>query len=116
LELFEKHSVRFVSVTQQFNTTCSIGRLTLNILLSLARFEREIVLERTRDKIFAARRKGEWVGGMPVLRYDVNPKSGRLIVNEGGSVPVRGISPLCLEHKALIPVVQEIERRGWKNK
>jgi len=116
MELFDKHSVSFVSVTQQFNTTSSMGRLTLNILLSFAQFEREIISERTRDKMSAARRKGKWVGGMPVLGYDVDPKGGRLIVNEDEAVQVRGMYQLYLEHKALIPVVQEIERRGWKNK
>jgi len=75
MEIFDKHSVSFVSVTQQFNTTSSMGRLTLNILLSFAQFEREIISERTRDKMSAARRKGKWVGGMPVLGYDVDPKA-----------------------------------------
>ena len=82
MELFDKHEVSFVSVTQQFNTTSSMGRLTLNILLSFAQFEREIIAERTRDKMSAARKKGKWVGGMPVLGYDVDPRGGRLIVNE----------------------------------
>jgi DNA invertase Pin-like site-specific DNA recombinase len=67
IEIFEKHTVSFVSVTQQFNTTNSLGRLTLNILLSFAQFEREIIAERTRDKMSAARRKGKWIGGRPVL-------------------------------------------------
>ena len=70
MEMFERHQVSFVSVTQQFNTTTSMGRLTLNILLSFAQFEREIISERTRDKIAAARRKGKWTGGRPVLGYD----------------------------------------------
>lgn len=64
VDRFDQHSVSFVSVTQQFNTTSSLGRLTLNILLSFAQFEREIIGERTRDKMSAARRKGKWVGGM----------------------------------------------------
>jgi site-specific DNA recombinase len=64
---FEKRGINFISVTQQFNTTASLGRLTLNILLSFAQFEREIIAERTRDKMAAARRKGKWVGGRPVL-------------------------------------------------
>ena len=81
MELFDKHAMSFVSVTQQFNTTSSMGRLTLNILLSFAQFEREIISERTRDKMSAARKKGKWVGGMPVLGYDVDRKGGRLIVN-----------------------------------
>jgi len=69
MELFDKHAVSFVSVTQQFNTTSSMGRLTLNILLSFAQFEREIISERTRDKMSTARRKGKWVGGQPVLAH-----------------------------------------------
>ena len=70
LSVFEKHKVSFVAVTQQFNTSTSLGRLTLNILLSFAQFERELIGERTRDKMSAARRKGKWVGGCPVLGYD----------------------------------------------
>ena len=77
LSVFEKRGVSFVSVTQEFNTTTSMGRLTLNILLSFAQFEREIISERTRDKISAARRKGKSIGGIPVLGYDVAPQGGR---------------------------------------
>jgi site-specific DNA recombinase len=73
VDRFDQGSVSFVSVTQQFNTTSSLGRLTLNIRLSFAQFEREIIGERTRDKMSAARRKGKWVGGTPVLGYDVVP-------------------------------------------
>jgi len=73
IDRFEQRSVSFVSVTHQFNTTTSLGRLTLNILLSFAQFEREIIGERTRVKISAARRKGKWTGGTPVLSYDVAP-------------------------------------------
>jgi site-specific DNA recombinase len=69
----------------------SLGRLTLNILLSFAQFEREIIGERTRDKMAAARRKGKWVGGMPVLGYDVAPQGGRLIVNRQEAEQVRNI-------------------------
>ena len=82
MELFERHQVAFVSVTQQFNTATSMGRLILNVLLSFAQFEREIISERTRDKIAAARRKGKWSGGMPRLGYDVDPRLKKLIVNE----------------------------------
>jgi len=82
MEAFDKKTLSFVSVTQQFNTTASLGRLTLNILLSFAQFEREIIAERTRDKMSAARRKGKWVGGVPVLGYDVGPHGGKLLVNE----------------------------------
>ena len=113
MELFDKHAVSFVSVTQQFNTTSSMGRLTLNILLSFAQFEREIISERTRDKMSAARKKGKWVGGMPVLGYDLDRKGGRLVVNEEEAQQVRAVYDLYMEHKALMPVVQELERRKW---
>jgi hypothetical protein len=75
--VFERHKVSFVSVTQQFNTSTSMGRLMLNVLLSFAQFEREIISERTRDKIAATRRKGKWAGGMPMLGYDVGPVAHR---------------------------------------
>ena len=113
MERFDRYGVSFVSVTQQFNTTSSMGRLTLNILLSFAQFEREIISERTRDKMSGARRKGKWVGGMPVLGYDVASGGGRLIVNAEEAAQVRAIYQLYLDHKALIPVVQELDRRGW---
>ncbi len=82
LEVFERNQVAFVSVTQQFNTTNSMGRLMLNVLLSFAQFERELISERTRDKIAAARRKGKWSGGMPLLGYDIEPQGGKLRMNE----------------------------------
>jgi DNA invertase Pin-like site-specific DNA recombinase len=78
LEVFERNQIAFVSVTQQFNTTNSMGRLMLNVLLSFAQFEREILSERTRDKIAAARRKGKWSGGMPLLGYDIDPQGGNV--------------------------------------
>src|ERR1700733_10430144 len=81
MELFEKYGVCFVSITQQFNTNSSLGRLTLNILLSFAQFEREIISERTRDKQVAARKKGKWTGGHIVLGYDLDSQAGKLIVN-----------------------------------
>src|ERR1700761_8306038 len=80
VELFDKHNVSFVSVTQQFNTTTSMGRLTLNVLLSFAQFEREVTSERIRDKISASKRKGLWVGGMAPLGYDT--KDRRLVIEE----------------------------------
>jgi len=118
METFDKHGVSFVSVTQQFNTTHSMGRLTLNILLSFAQFEREIIGERIRDKIAAQRRKGKWAGGIPVLGYDVdrsNP-SPKLVVNAEEAVQVRRIFSLYLELGSLLPVVEEVTRRGWCNK
>src|SRR5205823_7948956 len=89
LSLFAKRGVSFVSVTQEFNTSTSLGRLTLHILLSFAQFEREIISERTRDKMSAARRKGQWLGGTPVLGYDVDPEGGRLVVNPAEAERVR---------------------------
>jgi len=116
IEVFDQHGVSFVSVTQQFNTTTSIGRLTLNILLSFAQFEREIISERTRDKMSAARRKGKWIGGHPVLGYDIDPKRGRIIVNPEEAEQVRTLFGLYLELGSLLPVLQEAERRGLLTK
>jgi site-specific DNA recombinase len=116
MEVFEKKRVAFVSVTQQFNTASSMGRLVLNVLLSFAQFEREIIAERTRDKIAAARRKGKWAGGMPLLGYDVDPRSFKLVVNQEEAERVRTIFALYLKHRGLIGVVQELERRGWRTK
>jgi len=116
VETLEKHGVSFVSVTQQFNTTSSMGRLTLNILLSFAQFEREIIGERTRDKIAASRRKGKWTGGTPVLGYDVDPRGGRLLVNEDEAAQVRSIFDLYLERQSLIETIKELDARGWHNK
>jgi site-specific DNA recombinase len=118
MEAFEKYHVSFVSVTQQFNTTHSMGRLTLNILLSFAQFEREIISERTRDKIAAARRKGKFAGGRPVLGYDLlsSPSGPKLVVNDDEAARVRAIFELYLKHQALIPTVMELDRRGWTTK
>ena len=116
MEAFEKHKVAFVSVTQQFNTSSSMGRLVLNVLLSFAQFEREIISERTRDKIAATRRKGKWAGGHPILGYDVDPRGFRLVVNEDEAARVREIFALYLEHQALIATVKAIDGKGWLNK
>ena len=116
MQTFDKNKVSFVSVTQQFNTATSMGRLILNVLLSFAQFEREIIAERTRDKIAATRRKGKWAGGHPILGYDVDPKGFRLVVNPEEAERLRTIFNLYLEHEGLLPVVQELERRGWVNK
>jgi site-specific DNA recombinase len=116
METFDKYHVAFVSVTQQFNTATSMGRLVLNVLLSFAQFEREIISERTRDKIAATRRKGKWTGGHPLLGYDVDPRGKFLVVNEDEAPRVREIFALYLKHEGLIPVVRELERRGWVNK
>src|SRR5204862_5535493 len=116
MERFDRRSVSFVSVTQQFNTSTSLGRLTLNILLSFAQFEREIIGERTRDKMGAARRKGKWVGGTPVLGYDVDPAGGRLVINEPEAQRVREIFRLFKTHRSLLKLVNQLEARRWTNK
>ena len=118
IETFDRLGVSFVSVTQQFNTTHSMGRLTLNILLSFAQFEREIIGERIRDKIAAQRRRGKWAGGVPVLGYDVdrsNP-SPRLVVNANEAARVRAIYQMYVDKGSLLPVVKELDRKGWANK
>ena len=114
--LFETRGVAFVSVTQQFNTSTSMGRLVLNVLLSFAQFEREIILERTRDKVAATRKKGKWAGGHPPLGYNVDAAATRLVVDEAEAARVRAVFELFLEHQALIPVVTELRRRVWSTK
>ncbi len=118
METLEKNNAKFVSVTQQFNTTHSMGRLTLNILLSFAQFEREIISERTRDKIAAARRKGKWSGGKPILGYDLEGGAGasKLVVNAAEADQVREIFTLYLELQSLVKLAGEIARRGWTTK
>src|SRR5260370_31228751 len=86
-EIFDEHQVSFVSVTQGFNTTSSMGRLTLNVLLSFAQFEREITAERIRDKFSASRQKGIFMGGNPPLGYD--PKDRKLVINEAEAETIR---------------------------
>ncbi len=118
METFERHGVSFVSVTQQFNTSTSMGRLMLNVLLSFAQFEREIISERTRDKIAAARRKGKWSGGPPVLGYDIlrEPSGSRLIVNADQAERVRQIFKLYLDCNSLRVTLRRLDELGWVNK
>jgi len=121
MELFEKHDVSFVSITQEFNTSTSMGRLMLNILLSFAQFEREIISERTRDKIAAARKKGKWPGGSPVLGYDIDRTFHRLLVNEPEVEQVKKIFGLYLENQSVMATVQnlnemDIRTKSWVTK
>jgi site-specific DNA recombinase len=116
MERFEQRQVAFVSVTQHFHSGTSMGRLVLNVLLSFAQFERELIAERTRDKMAAARRKGKWSGGLPILGYDVDAQTKKLVVNEAEAVRVRAIFDLYQQHRGLLPVVDELTRRGWCNK
>src|SRR5213083_594331 len=108
VELFDGHNVSFVSVTQQFNTTTSMGRLTLNVLLSFAQFEREVTSERIRDKIAASKRKGLWVGGMAPLGYDT--KDRRITVNEPEAETVRTIFRNYLKLGSLNLVMADLRK------
>jgi site-specific DNA recombinase len=110
VELFDRHNVSFVSVTQQFNTTTSMGRLTLNVLLSFAQFEREVTSERIRDKISASKRKGLWVGGMTPLGYD--SKDRKITVNAAEAERVRTIFRSYLKLGSLNLLMANLRKRG----
>jgi site-specific DNA recombinase len=106
VEVFDKHSVSFVSVTQQFNTTTSMGRLTLNVLLSFAQFEREVTAERIRDKVAASKRKGMWMGGVVPLGYRAQDR--KLLIDEASATEVRHIFQRYLELRSVDAVVREV--------
>ena len=114
VDLFDAHGVTFVSVTQQFNTTTSMGRLTLNILLSFAQFEREVTGERIRDKLAASKAKGMWMGGVPPLGYDVQDR--KLVINEPEAVLVRDIFTRYAEHGSAAQLVRELQIEGHTTK
>jgi len=114
VEIFDHHGVSFVAVTQQFNTTTSMGRLTLNVLLSFAQFEREVTGERIRDKIAASKRKGLWMGGVPPLGYDVSDR--RLVVNQAEASVVKLIYERYLELSCVRFLKHELDRRGIVSK
>jgi site-specific DNA recombinase len=114
VELFDHHAVSFVSITQSFNTTSSMGRLTLNVLLSFAQFEREVIGERVRDKIAASKRKGIWVGGPVPLGYRVADKKVVAIPEE--AVAVRTIFARYLELGSIGAVIEDLDRRGIRTK
>ena len=110
VELFDAHAVSFVAVTQQFNTTTSMGRLTLNVLLSFAQFEREVIGERIRDKVAASKRKGMWTGGVAPLGYDVRDR--RLLINADEAQTVRHIFERYLELGAVRSLMKDLAARG----
>ena len=114
IELFDRHSVSFVSVTQQFNTTTSMGRLTLNVLLSFAQFEREVTAERIRDKIAASKKRGMWMGGVVPLGYDAVDK--KLVINTEEAATVRTLYQLYQAQRNVVRVEQEALRRGLRTK
>ena len=110
VETFEAHGVTFTSVTQSFSTTTSMGRLTLNILLSFAQYEREIIGERIRDKVAASKARGMWMGGKVPLGYDV--ASRKLVVNEGEAARVRRVFELFVETGSGVETVHRLQAEG----
>ena len=114
VEVFDARGVSFVAVTQQFNTTTSMGRLTLNVLLSFAQFEREVTGERIRDKITASKQKGMWMGGLVPIGYDVIDR--RLVVNESEAGTVREIFQRYLELGSVRLLMEDLNRRGIRSK
>jgi site-specific DNA recombinase len=109
VELFDEHGVSFVSITQSFNTTSSMGRLTLNVLLSFAQFEREVIGERVRDKIAASKRKGLWVGGPVPLGYRCIDKKLEIVPEEAEAVR-------AIELGSMGALLAELDRRGIRTK
>src|SRR3989440_9120223 len=114
IELFDAHNVSFVSVTQSFNTSSSMGRLTLNVLLSFAQFEREVIGERVRDKIAASKRKGIWVGGPVPLGYAVLDK--KIVVVPAEAEAVRTIFARYLEFGSVRALAENLDSQGIRSK
>jgi DNA invertase Pin-like site-specific DNA recombinase len=114
VEVFEERGVSFVSITQQFNTTTSMGRLTLNVLLSFAQFEREVAGERIRDKIAASKKKGMWMGGLPPLGYDVRDR--KLVANEAEARTVVHIFRRYVELRSVSDLKAELDAAGVRSK
>ena len=114
VEIFDRRGVSFVSITQQFNTTTSMGRLTLNILLSFAQFERELIGERVRDKVAASKKKGMWMGGTVPLGYDV--KDRKLVVNKAEARTVEDIYRRYLRLKSVRALQMELDAAGIRSK
>jgi len=114
VEAFDAKGVSFVSITQQFNTTTSMGRLTLNVLLSFAQFEREVTGERIRDKIAASKKKGMWMGGLPALGYDVQNR--KLIVNDKEALTVLHIFRRYIQLRSVRALQAELDGAGIRSK
>lgn len=116
VDAFDQHDVSFVSITQQFSSATAMGRLTLNILLSFAEFERAIIAERVRDKIAGAKRKGKFCGGTPLFGYDVERDTHRLIINEQEAKLVRHIFKRFTEMASGLTISKELNERGLTTK
>ena len=114
VDVLDGAGASFVSITQSFNTTTSMGRLTLNMLLSFAQFEREVTGERIREKIAASKRRGLWMGGPVPLGYDVRER--KLVVNETGAELVRHIMRRYLAVESVVELADELNRQGYRTK
>lgn len=116
MDFFEEHGVALVSVTQNINTATPMGRLMLSIIMSFSEFERELICERVTERMHAARRNGQFIGGRPILGYNIKPEGRALEIDELEAIRVREIFALYLELRSVKAVVQELNKRGWKNK
>jgi len=116
IEFLEQKKVSLISVTQSFDTSTSMGRLTLNILLSFAQFEREITIERIKDKMGSARKKGKYIGGKPILGYDADPDKKILVINPEEAKLVRYIFKRFVQKIPLIRLANELNEKGYKTK
>ncbi|MDD5281486.1 MAG: recombinase family protein [Candidatus Omnitrophica bacterium] len=116
LKLFEEHNVAFASITQPIDTSTSTGKLMLHILSSFAEFERELISERTKDKMSSARKRGQWLGGRPPLGYDITKDSKKLVVNQEDAKLIREIFALYLKGNSLLKVAQIINEKGFRTK
>ncbi|MCC6738240.1 MAG: recombinase family protein [Planctomycetia bacterium] len=113
---FEEKGITYVSVTQQINTATAAGRLLQNVLVTFAQFEREVISERTRDKIRMSKQKGKWLGGCPPIGYDRAKEGCALVVNEVEAARVREMFTLYLRERSLLRVAQIANARGWRSK
>jgi len=111
-----QHGCTFVSITEQFDTSTPQGKLHLNMMLSFSEFERELIANRTRDKVVAARKRGRWTGGIPPLGYDLLPDGGGLVVNPEETERVRTIFQLYTQRESMTGVLAELRKRHWRTK
>jgi site-specific DNA recombinase len=116
MAFFEEHGVALVSVTQNINTSDAMGRLMLQIIMSFAEFERELIRDRVTERMHAARKQGRFIGGRPILGYNIKPEGRELEVDELEAVRVREIFLLYLELRSIKATVLELNKRGWLNK
>ena len=116
MDEFKDWGVAFVSVTESFATDTPVGRFTMGLLATFAEFERATIAQRTSDKMSAARRRGRWTGGVPVLGYCVHLEGGKLVVNQDEADQVRTIFAIYIKKQSLLAVVEELNRRGWTTK